>query len=208
MGVQEALYGLKYQADIEKYNIELESSKNQDGQLSQSFLTTGVPETQADFTWKLNNAKEYGEAFPGMANNSESAQKMNEVLDTSQLIDRVLGSNTDSLTGVLRAQGGWNPWAKLDATATSSLINQVSNQLQLAAAGKLKGQGQITENERAILRDATLALAPDGKGGFAITDTELRNRLRQAQEILLRNAGVQNQSPQVDNNALIRQYGG
>lgn len=204
LSIQEAVTGLKYQADLEKYKVELESNDD----LSTTFLTTGVPQTEADFTWKLQNAKEYGEAFPNMVGNSEAMQKANEVMDTSNLIDRVLGSNTDNLTGVLRAQGGWNPWANLDAKGTSSLINQVSNQLQLAAAGKLKGQGQITENERAILRDAVLALNPDGNGGYALSDDELRRRLKEAQAILMRNAGMQSTISQVDNNALISQYGG
>lgn len=204
MAIQEAVNGMKYQADLEKYKIQLQSND----ELSPVFLQTGVPQTKADFTWKLNNGKEYGEAFPNMVDNSEAIQKANEVIDTSNLIDRVLGSNTDNLTGVLRAQGGWNPWANLDAKSTSSLINQVSSQLQLAAAGKLKGQGQITENERAILRDAVLALNPDGKGGYALSDDELRRRLKEAQAILMRNAGMQGLMPQVDNDALIRQYGG
>ncbi len=204
MGIQEAVSGLKYQADLEKYKVELESKSD----LSPTFITTGVPQTTADYTWKLNNSKEYGEAFPNMVTSAESQQQMNEVLDTSNLIQRVLGSSTDSLTGIMRNQGGLNPWANLDARSTSSLINQVSNQLQLAAAGKLKGQGQITENERAILRDAVLALNPDEKGGYALSDDELRRRLKEAQAILLRNAGLQSTVGQVDNNALISQYGG
>lgn len=204
LNIQQVVAGIKYQGDLDKYKAGLTAKED----LSAQFIQTGQPQTQADYTWKLQNAKEYGEAFPNLVTNSESTQKMNDVIDTSNLIDTVLASDTNPLTGVMRFQGGWNPDAKLKAQETSSLVNQVSNQLQLAAAGKIKGQGQITENERAILRDAVLALNADGKGGYALSDDELRRRLKEAQSILLRNAGLQNSSQQVSNDALVAQFGG
>lgn len=86
----------------------------------------------------------------------EQAQ-VSEASDNLALVDELLGSNLDIIYGrlesfvpaQLRSQEGQNLIAKRD---------RLASQLELAAAGKLKGQGQITENERKVLRESVSAL--------------------------------------------------
>ena len=80
-----------------------------------------------------------------------------EARDNLSVIDELIGSDLGLIygrfesfvPGQLRSQKGQNLLANRD---------RLASQLELAAAGKLKGQGQITENERQVLREAVSAL--------------------------------------------------
>ncbi len=160
--------------------------------LSPTFKATGKPETQEDFIYIQKNPGAYESLLKSIEQGGqENTQAMNEKGDTIALIDKVLGSNTDPLTGALRLQG--IPGQRTDVANTKAAIQQIRAQLELAAAGKLKGQGTITENERAILSNAVLSLQEDARGTFRVGDEELRRQLTQAKQILERSGAVSTQ---------------
>lgn len=146
MGIQEAVAGLKYQADLEKYKVELESKDK----LSPQFLQTGIPQTEADFTWKLNNGKEYGEAFPDIAGNQASQQKQ-AILDVAKNI----------ANGAIGSMTGWikTDWAPGSAGAlTKNYYDQLKGMLSLENRQQLKGSGAISDFEAKTLERAASAL--------------------------------------------------
>lgn len=146
MGIQEAVTGLKYQADLEKYNLELSGSKG----LSPQFLQTGQPQTEADYTWKLNNAKEYGEAFPQLAGEQQSQQKQ-ALLD---VIENISQGDVGSITGRLRT--GWIPGSQ--GALTKNYYDQLKGMLSLENRAQLKGSGAISDFEAKVLERAASAL--------------------------------------------------
>jgi hypothetical protein len=107
-----------------------------------------------------------------------------EVLGVS-LIDDVLDLKTGALTGLMRgklsATGILNPYQTAEARTK---LKQLSAVLQLASAGKLKGQGTVTENERKILREAVSSLGINENGETELSDTKLRSELKKLQTVL------------------------
>lgn len=145
MAIQEAVTGLKYQADLEKYKVELETSED----LSTTFITTGVPQTAADYTWKLNNSKEYGEAFPDMAGQA-SSQKQSLLT----VIDNLANGDVGAITGWTRT--GWVPGSQ--GALTKNYYDQLKGMLSLENRNQLKGSGAISDFEAKTLERAASAL--------------------------------------------------
>lgn len=88
----------------------------------------------------------------------QTAQQQNEVSDAIALIDQITNDPAlatavgpvDQYIGKARDLGGVNRF--------EALHNQLVGKLSLAQAGKLKGQGQISDKERAMLAAAATAL--------------------------------------------------
>jgi len=150
--IQESVAGMKYQADLEKYNLDMQSNEK----LSPEFLQTGKPQNEQDYTWKLKNSKEYGEAFPNLAGGQASAGKQ-EVVDAI----KDLMSSRGGLKQVV-GYGKYNPLNRLpesDAGATRAKLERVKALVSLENASKLKGTGAISDSERALLAAAATAIS-------------------------------------------------
>lgn len=100
----------------------------------------------------------------------QSAQQANEVQDTLDLIDRI--GNDPALEGSVGQLNSRGVGYLRDPNANArfkSLHDQLVGKMSLAQAGKLKGQGQISDKERAMLASAATALnmglgSPDYRG--------------------------------------------
>lgn len=93
------------------------------------------------------------------ANNSLTPKETNEVVDTLQLIQRLRSDPARPVsTGPIQGRGVGAMQDLEGYTRFQSLHDNLVNRLQLAQAGKLKGQGQISNMEREMLMKAATAL--------------------------------------------------
>lgn len=97
-----------------------------------------------------------------------------------KLIDEILSLRTAGATGLIRA-GIIKPYETEEARQK---LKQINNILQMAKAGELKGQGQISDGERQILADAASSLGITSKGTTKLKDETLRRELKKIQSIL------------------------
>lgn len=157
-------------------------------QLSEGFLTSGQPQTRADYEWMRNNPDKYGQF-------GAQDVRENEVSRTVSLIDEVLRGDLGAQTG-LRGKIGWESlWGENLNTRTN--IDNIKGNLELAAAGKLKGQGQISEGEREILRRAASRIV------YGMTDSALREALNEAKTILYNSVGRSSPQTQVSQQNIV-----
>lgn len=150
------------QLDQFSYNAKmqmLEAQQGQQDQLSDQFLSTGQPMTRADMIWIAENPdkveglqQNINQAAGGL---SESAQKAAGVIEQ---IMRAPERGIKGITGRVRF-GTSDP-----ARSVEGLVNQLSAELQLEEARRMKGQGQMSDAERAILADSVAALNLDKNG--------------------------------------------
>lgn len=110
----------------------------------------------------------------GQMGKLEDADRIYQSLSTADL-GQIYGRGESLYPNLMRSQSG------IDMVANR---NQMVGMLELAAAGEMKGQGQITESERKILKDAATTLNnPD------ISPDMARASLDRAMAIIYRNAG-------------------
>lgn len=172
----------------------LQDQQEQENQLSDIFLTTGQPQNRADYEWLMENPDFQNKQSGQM---EEQMQAQNALNIANELIEENLGAET----GVIQSR---LPAITQRTQDTISKIEQLKATLELAAAGQLKGQGQVSEGEREILRRAASGL------DRARSEDEFRRALMQAKQILEAKVGVQGrQDPvQASNAQLLQQYGG
>lgn len=108
------------------------------------------------------------------------------------VIDNILNMSDFDLAGSSgRIKAGklvnWNDTAKL-----RNELNQLNGILQLASAGKLKGQGAITENERKILANAVSSLGLDDKGATNLSVKDMRKKLEEMRVALAKKSNDPN----------------
>jgi len=101
-----------------------------------------------------------------------------EGMESVQLIDDLLASDTDPITGNLRLALGTK------AQAAEGKLKQLVSKLQLKDIDKLKGQGTITDAERAILKDSLTALNIDKNGRSSLSDEDFRTELNKIKSAL------------------------
>lgn len=102
-----------------------------------------------------------------------------EVADTINLIDQVMKRPLDPVTGTMRVQ---SMIPGTEGYGTQRLIQQVKDKLALAARGQLKGQGQISNFEADMLRNAVTALDSGmSKADFMAEMSKVRGLLEQKQ---------------------------
>lgn len=119
----------------------------------------------------------------GQLGKIEDADRIYKVLSGADL-GAIYGKGESLYPSLMRSQTGIDLMAQRD---------QLVGMLELAAAGEMKGQGQITESERKILKDSATALNnPD------ISPELARIYLDQAMKVLYRNAGKQFRAPGLD----------
>lgn len=92
-----------------------------------------------------------------------TAQQQNEVQDTLALIDQIDKDPAlnKSVGPVDQYIGGVISGDPAGVNRFRNLHNELTGKLQLAQAGKLKGQGQISDKEREMLKGAATALNPN-----------------------------------------------
>jgi len=102
------------------------------------------------YEWMLTNPDEYQAAF----NSDSGMEKQNLIGLVNQAIDSNLGavSGLWGKAGIGRVSG--------EGLATKALIDQIKNSLTLEARQKLKGQGQISDAETAMLANSVSKLIP------------------------------------------------
>lgn len=183
-----------YQATLAAQQARLEAQ----GGLSDTFLTTGQPQNRADYQWMMENP-DYLDKLRGQQ------QQENEAADAVRTIDEILQGNLAPITGDLRL-GGIPGFGRAEAQTTKAKIENIKNNLSLAAAGKLKGSGQISDAEREMLARAATAL------DYGMTEEAFRRELNRLRGIFAKMAGAAAQEQQSDpmaiNQSLVRQFGG
>lgn len=144
--IDQQIAGIEYEAAQKQYEIE------QSGGNQLMFDDSGQPANQFTKEWVYNNPDKYKEAF-GAGGNAQQNEQSGVALS---LIDQI--SNSDRLNAVLGPIQSRLPAINQGSVDLISNINQVKNILNLAAAGQLKGQGPISEGERALLEKAASGL--------------------------------------------------
>jgi len=130
-----------------------------------SFDDNGQPLNQASYEWMLTNPDEYKAAFNSTDNTS--ANKVRNI------IEQLAGANTKGVTGLVRL--GLSD----DARSAAGLVKQLSSELQIEEAKRLKGQGSMSDSERAILANSISAMNPDSNGLPQVSDTRFKEILDQ-----------------------------
>ena len=100
-------------------------------------------------------------------------------------LDLIFGRGESLIPDLVRSQEGIDLMAEKDRYLAA---------LQLGAAGKLKGQGTITENERKILKDSIAALS-----SINISPDLARREFERSNQILL--DSINRDNPQRDSSA-------
>jgi hypothetical protein len=97
---------------------------------------------------------------PDTAAAGPTEKEQNEVSDSLALIDQIRKDPAlASSVGPIEGRGGGYATAGPEGyTRVKALHDNLVNKLQLAQAGKLKGQGQISNMEREMLKNAATAL--------------------------------------------------
>lgn len=97
---------------------------------------------------------------PDTAGGASAQKEQDEVGDSLALIDQIRSDPAlSSSVGPLEGRGGGYATAGPEGyTRVKALHDNLVNKLQLAQAGKLKGQGQISNMEREMLKNAATAL--------------------------------------------------
>jgi hypothetical protein len=96
----------------------------------------------------------------GAGPEAQTQKEQNEVSDSLALIDQIRKDPAlSSSVGPLEGRGvGYATAGPEGYTRVKALHDNLVGKLQLAQAGKLKGQGQISDKEREMLRNAATAL--------------------------------------------------
>lgn len=155
--------------EYDGYRLQLQLEKNSDG-LSQTFLTTGQPENQADYEFYLQNPDKVSK-FQGMIGGGNNADRSN----LTGLISELLNSDLNGISGY----GRYNPLNALPgagAQLTKNKFNQLQSLLSLDNRSKLKGSGAISDFEAKMLANAASSL------GTNLSPEQLRQQLLQLQK--------------------------
>jgi len=106
------------------------------------------------------------------------------------LVDEIMARETKPLTGAIRL-GNTEPGAfgldplgfinrviRPELTTTKEKIEQLKGLLQLSLSGQLKGQGQLSDKEREMLKKASTSL------DYTMSDTDFRKELTKIKSVL------------------------
>lgn len=152
--IADQINGLKVNAEQQKLAFEQSlmaiEAENMSPELSDSFLQTGVPQTRADFMYRVKNGDTMAKLFPGSIDQGKSAEKQNIV----SVVDELLNRGTKNITGLLRSD--WVPGS--GGAYTKNIYEQLRSMLSLENREKLKGTGAISDYESKILANSASAL--------------------------------------------------
>lgn len=160
--------------DEQLNTLEMDAwQKQQDAQatqLSSGFMSTGIPETQADFEFKAKNSGAFETKIGQASSNGESASKVRSII--SQL-DKV---NPAGITGLMRFG------VSDESRKAEGLLKQLNSELQIEEAKRLKGQGAMSDAERALLANSVAALNLDNNGRSRLSQQDFQAVLNQLNE--------------------------
>jgi len=159
---------------------------------------TGDPEYKVDGKWVPDPPEGFMLAQQSAARYTAKAEALSEdgALDAAIAADRNIGQYDRMLEMVDSAGVGAGVFnsaqraladtlgmdiGSIDLSDQQQLETELSK-LELVAAGQMKGQGQITESERQILRDSMPKMATDPEAFRAVIEV-LRNREIEAQTV-------------------------
>ena len=150
--------------------------------LSEGFMKNRVPETETDFRFMYDHPDEYADIIGGGQTTTQTKQKQ-KALD---LVDQLLNANTEGLTGRMRF--GWSD----ESRNTEGILKQLSAELQLEEARRMKGQGQMSDSERQILKDAIASFNLDANGRPRVTNERFQQILREMKQGLMQKGAKSN----------------
>ncbi len=159
--IEDSLAQTKYQFALESEKVANEMKKT----FTPEFMAGGKPTNQAEYEFFIKNNKDIQSAY-GNADGS-SSNKVNGI------IDQLSGMNTEGITGLMR-------FGLSDESRNSEgLLKQLSSELQLEEAKRLKGQGAMSDAERAILANAVASFNLDEKGRPRVSDDRFKDILQE-----------------------------
>lgn len=174
--IEDALAQTKYQFALEQE--KLQNAMKQAQSFTPEFMATGQPTNQAEYEYFIKN-KDAMESLYGGGDNTSSKK-------VSDIVGQLLKMNTQGITGKMRI--GFSD----ESRAAEGLLKQLSSELQIEEARRLKGQGTMSDAERSILANSIAAFNLDKNGKPNVSD----ERFRQILSDLQANTGVSNQSTQ------------
>lgn len=149
------------QAQMKEAAAQRDKQTDNDRQAARDSSTEQYQRDSLDVQRRNADANMYRATHPASAAAAAAApteQQKNEVADSLTLIDQISNDSAlDAAVGPLDAYIG----KTRDLSGVNrfeALHNELVGKLQLAQAGKLKGQGQISNMEREMLRGAATAL--------------------------------------------------
>lgn len=190
--LEQAFMGQEFSIAQQEYERSLGSN-----QLSEVFLTTGQPQNRTDYEWMMNNPDKY-QQLKKMGTDSIASENTSKKM-TDQ-IDWILSRNLGPITGRMQVGGWLNAPAHAD---TKAAVDNVIATLALAEAGKLKGQGQVSDAERAMLRQAATSL------NYNMSEEAFTRELSRIRDMFQSGLpSLQKTTSAISNASLIKQFGG
>jgi hypothetical protein len=160
--IEDSVNQMKYQFGLEQQKLDNEMKKT--NTFTQGFMDGGKPTNQAEYEFFIKNKDAVQGLYGG------GATKSNQKVDG--IIDELLNYNTQGITGKMRF--GFSD----ESRTAAGLLKQMSSELQLEEAKRMKGQGQMTEAERAILANSIAAFNLDENGLPNVSDERFREILQ------------------------------
>lgn len=183
MGVEEEMQGV-----YKDYYTSLQ--QGQAGSLSDVFMQTGQPQTEADYKYYVENKDKIDAMTGGGAQNSSQNKALG-------LVDSLLGGNVASISGGFRP-GSTRILNKIfGGGQEAAQWEGLKNLLSLAGRGQLKGSGAVSDFEAKMLEKAALA----GLDPTKQTEEQFYAGLQQLKNDL-QAGGAVNQSQQVQRPSL------
>lgn len=178
LGVEEGMQGVYAQYDQALRDAETNS-------LSDVFMQTGVPQTEADYKYYVENKDKVDSMVGGGTQNSNQNKALG-------LVDSLLSGNVAAISGGFRP--GSTPILNkiFGGGQEAAQWEGLKNLLALAGRGQLKGSGAVSDFEAKMLEKAALA----GLDPTKQTEEQFYAGLKQLQNDL-RAGGAVNQSQQV-----------
>lgn len=114
--------------------------------------------------------------------NSKEEEMGEDAKMAVSLIDDILGRGLSPVTGMMSVRAGIHG---TQASYTAGKIKQLESLLQLAQAGKLKGQGSMSDAERKILADAASSLRIGERGASSLGKRDFKTELNKIRAVLM-----------------------
>jgi len=159
--IEDSLAQTKYQFGLEQQKLQDELAKTQS--FTPEFMAGGQPTNQAEYEFFIKNQKDLQSAYGDT--NSASNQK------AANIISQLQGTGTSGITGLMRFG------VSDESRSAEGLLKQLSSELQLEEAKRLKGQGAMSDAERAILANSIAAFNLDKNGRPQVSDTRFKQIL-------------------------------
>lgn len=191
-GIEDWYSGIKFNSDSQKLAIEQESGNS----LSPEFMATGIPSNQMEYEYLIKNQGAFEKLYPGTFGQGVNPAAQAEKDQIVNLVDRVLNTDTNNLTGSVRLGTVYSTQAR----DTQALVEQIKAKLALNEREKLKGSGTITDQETKMLEKAVTNLS------YPMSDTAFRTELMNIKAALQGQGARGGQT--ADNMSLVQQFGG